>query len=191
MRARKAQVGPSKTVPERAAAVEAPARSTTPLAAGPARLNLSGKQPSWREREAAKRDAGGAASGSESGKAVPDRSDTASPAEAVADAPKRNVFVAPALRESGGTADRWRSKEPSALSRDDRTGSRGAPERFPAGRGFDRDRDSSADTPLPRRVDKVDRDEGDSSTKALPAVRTATTDGKYKPGAFASRRVQG
>ncbi|EKG16641.1 hypothetical protein MPH_06095 [Macrophomina phaseolina MS6] len=156
-------------------------------AGGPPRLALSGNKPSWREREAAKAASGGAAPAPE-----------AVPAAAEAEPPRRSGYVPPALRGEGG-ASSWREREGSGsrgregLSRTESPAgppsgrwqppaARGSPSsgspappsgggyRPPHLRGENRERDSSADAPPP------------------PRPSGGASDGKYRPGAFSSRR---
>ncbi|GME39663.1 hypothetical protein GTA08_BOTSDO04587 [Neofusicoccum parvum] len=165
-----------RSVPQAAAPEE-----RTERAGGPPRLALAGNKPSWREREAAKAAGGAAPAASEA------------PA-AEAEAPRRSGYVPSAFRAEGGGSG-WRDREGS--------GSRGREGPSPAGgagrwqppqargspgssqspapaagggyrpphmRGENRDRDSSDDTPPP------------------PRPAGGASDGKYRPGMFASRR---
>ncbi|KAL1633850.1 eukaryotic translation initiation factor 3 subunit A [Neofusicoccum ribis] len=153
----------------------------TERAGGPPRLALAGNKPSWREREAAKAAGGAAPAASEA------------PA-AEAEPPRRSGYVPPAFRAEGGGSG-WRDREGSGsrgregpspaggAGRWQHPQARGSPGssqspapaagggyRPPHMRGENRDRDSSDDTPPP------------------PRPAGGASDGKYRPGMFASRR---
>ena len=199
MKARKGQgtTAPvASKLPDRTAA---PAEATAPPS-GPPRLTVGGNRPTWREKEAARRE------GESRGK-----QDSASPApSADAEPPRRSGYVPPALRDGsgagagsggvGGGADKWRSREREDRVRDDSPASNAASTggRFASARGFNRDRDtdsqSSATGPSKSVLQgmrgerrPVEREE--KGSPVLPAAEP--TDGKYRPGAFKSRRTQG
>ncbi|KAK8158320.1 hypothetical protein BC567DRAFT_244652 [Phyllosticta citribraziliensis] len=165
---------------------------------GPPRLNLAGGKPSWREREAARLAAGGQA---------PAASD-APPAEA--EPPKRGGYVPPGRREG---ASSWAQREDRGPARE--APAREAPARdLPV-----RDAPARTDSPASgagrwqppaarnstpgqsqspsgggsawRPPHKRGEGERDSSADAAPPPRPAAgaSDGKYRPGAFSSRRT--
>ena len=170
-----------------------PDRTASPSEAaptGPPRLTIGGNKPSWREKEAAKREAD--AAGRKQDTASPAPPSDASPAEA--EPPKRTGYVPPALRGSD-SGDKWQMKERGNRGRDESPASNAPSGRFQAARGFNRDRDTDSQTSSTGpsksvlRGDRRDqaRDEGASS---LPPA-AEPSDGKYRPGAFKSRRTQG
>ncbi|KAF4307658.1 hypothetical protein GTA08_BOTSDO04587 [Botryosphaeria dothidea] len=153
-------------------------------AGGPPRLTLAGNKPSWREREAAKAVAGGTPSAPEA---------AAPPAEA--EPPRRSGYVPPALRgESGGSG--WREREGSGsrgregVSRTESpAGPAGGRWQPPAARGS-----PSSGSPAPASSGyrpphlRGENRERDSSADAPPRPSGGASDGKYRPGAFSSRR---
>ncbi len=190
--------GPSARIPERSAAapVEPPAAAAqaAPAEGGPPRLALGGNKPTWREREAARKD------GDTSGPAAaPSTDDPTSEAEP----PKRTGYVPPALRgEAGGAPDRWR---PSGRGRDgpgrDDSPADSASGRYAAPRsGSVRDGDHGSPAPSASngkfvppalRGERKERDASASDGARLPPPpRAEGGDGKYRPGAFSSRRGQ-
>jgi translation initiation factor 3 subunit A len=189
--------------PERTRSREPAAEPTAPAlgAGGPPRLPILGNKPSWREREAAR-------SSSQTPSAAPE-------AEAAAPAPKRTGYVPPALRSRGDdgspapAAAAWRGREGSGRGIEGRTespatgGSRYEP---PTARGGFRDIGEKGRTQSPAtgggyvpparrgrmegasdgtRGRETER-EAETSSPAPPTQ--APTDGKYRPGAFKSRR---
>ena len=162
-----------------------------PAPTGPPRLTVGGNKPSWREKEAARRET--ELAGQKQGSASPIPTSDASPAET--EPPKRTGYVPPALRD--GTTDKWRVRDREARGRDESPASNAPSGRYQAGKGFNRDRDtdSQASSTGPsksvlrgdRRDRDRDREEGGSS---LPAA-AEPSDGKYRPGAFKTRRTQG
>lgn len=160
---------------------------------GPPRLTVGGNKPSWREKEAARREADLA--GQKQGSASPIPPSDASPADT--EPPKRTGYVPPALRDgaSSGTTEKWRVREREARGRDESPASNAPSGRYQVGRGFNRDRDtdSQASSTGPSksvlRGDRRERDRDESTSSLPPAAEP--TDGKYRPGAFKSRRTQG
>ena len=174
---------------------------------GPPRLNLSGGKPSWRDREAAR-----------SSSQTPSASAEPEAAPAPAPAPKRTGYVPPAMRrgEDGSPAPPaagWRAREGSGRGREPREESPATgPSRFgPSGRtGSFRDSGERMRTQSPatggkfvppalRGRTEVARDgaregereggrEREREREPLPPPTQAPSDGKYRPGAFRSRR---
>jgi len=179
---------------------------------GPPRLNLPGRSgTSWREREAARLAAAAA-----SGETLPPATEEkASPAPVSEETPRPGRFVPPQLRDR--PTGSWREREDSGRSgrdgRDDSPASGTGPryqgrrdfgERSFSGRGRDtpdgRDSpaDGSAGRPRPRpplrgeggRPESpaaVDGENGESVPAPAPR-QSATSDGKYRPGAFSQRK---
>ncbi|KAF2271134.1 hypothetical protein CC78DRAFT_528060 [Lojkania enalia] len=193
---------PGPIAPERP--VSRDQSSEAPSAGGPPRLNLAGAKPSWREREAA-RLAGQASSSSSS--SPPAAATATSTAASEAEAPKRSGYVPPALRNRAAdgspapSASGWRERESSGRGRDGRNespatgGGRYEP---PSARGGFRDLGDKARTQSPasgggyvpparRGMQDGPRGRESEPRESLPPSQ-APSDGKYRPGAFRSRR---
>ncbi|KAF2275853.1 uncharacterized protein EI97DRAFT_399355 [Westerdykella ornata] len=149
------------------------------------RLNLAGAKPSWREREAAKKAA------EAQGTAAPGPA-----AEAQPEPPKRTGYVPPALRNRGAEtspappSSGWREREGSGRGLERRESPANAGGRYEPPRPRftdDKERMSPASTgafvPPARRGGRENERES-----APPPPAQPSTDGKYRPGAFASRR---
>ena len=192
LRAKKAGLAPERSI-SRDLPVEAPAGG----AGGPPRLALAGGKPSWREREAAR-----------SSSQTPAAPAAAAPEAEAAPPLKRSGYVPPALRnrDADGSpapaASSWRGREGSGRgierTESPATGA-GRYERPGARGGFrdigDKDRTSSPATggyvpPAARgrqdfaRGRETEREASDSPAPPPPAI----SDGKYRPGAFRSRK---
>ncbi|KAH8726863.1 eukaryotic translation initiation factor 3 110 kDa subunit [Phaeosphaeriaceae sp. PMI808] len=165
-------------------------------AAGPPRIALAGGKPSWREREAMK--AAGqtpppvAAAAAAAPAAAPTPSTSSAPATE-AEAPKRSGYVPPAMRQGGAPGGGWREREGSGRGPPARTESPATGGRFEASRGgrsFGDDRKASpasggAYAPPGRRgpQDGASAREDERERESAPPAQ-ATSDGKYRPGAF-------
>ncbi|KAK7514730.1 hypothetical protein IWZ03DRAFT_223769 [Phyllosticta citriasiana] len=145
---------------------------------GPPRLNLAGGKPSWREREAAKAAAGGQA---------PAASD-APPAES--EPPKRGGYVPPGRREG---ASSWGQREDRGPARDvpartDSPASGSGRWQPPAARNSTPGQSPSGGGSAWRPPQRRGEGERDSSADAPPRPAAgSSSDGKYRPGAFARR----
>ncbi|KAJ4358562.1 eukaryotic translation initiation factor 3 subunit A [Didymosphaeria variabile] len=168
-----ARDAPARDVPAR----DTPAREEpTSSAGGPPRLALAGSKPTWREREAMK---------------------AAAPAPAAEEAPRRNVFVPPHLRNRDGgdapAAGGWREREGSGrgsqAGRNESPAASSGRYEAPERRGGFKPREDSDRTGSPasgggyvapgRRGTP-----GDAPESSRPPPAQAASDGKYRPGAF-------
>ena len=168
-----------------------PSAETAP--AGPPRLTVGGNKPTWREKEAAKREVEPASQRQSNASPAPPSDASLAEAEPL----KRTGYVPPALRsgDGSGAAEKWRVREHDARGRDESPASNAPSGRYQAGRGFNRDRDtdSQASSTGPSksvlRGDRRDRDRDEGGSPFPPAAEPS--DGKYRPGAFKSKRTQG
>jgi translation initiation factor 3 subunit A len=182
-------------VPDRTFSRGAPA-AAEPEGRGPPRLNLAGGKPSWRDRMAAK-DAGEGAPAAPAAQPAPVAAPTATPPAAEAPPSQRSGYVPPHLRGAGGAAPGggWREREAAARDAPARdaparaeSGSPAAGGRYEAPRrGFGgEERKASPATggrwePPARRGAPTDAREPESRP---PPAAGASSDGKYRPGAF-------
>jgi len=201
--------GFTSNAPERPVSRDLPAEQAPPAigSGGPPRLNLTGGKPSWRDREAAR-----------SSSQTPSASAEPEAAPAPAPAPKRTGYVPPAMRrgEDGSPAPPaagWRAREGSGRGREPREESPATgPSRFgPSGRtGSFRDSGERMRTQSPatggkfvppalrgrtegardgaREGEREGEHEREREREPLPPPTQAPSDGKYRPGAFRSRR---
>ncbi|KAF2021633.1 hypothetical protein BU24DRAFT_417267 [Aaosphaeria arxii CBS 175.79] len=184
-------------LPDRTVSRDRPSESAS--AGGPPRLNLAGGKPSWREREAMKASGQAPPSAPAAAPSAAAPSPAAPPA-AESEAPKRGGYVPPALRgkTEGGSGGGWRERE-----RERESGGRGpAPRAEPSGRyeapsgrsrfeAGDKGRTQSPATgggyvPPGRRgqAEGGDRPRGEEREREPLPQGQASTDGKYRPGAF-------
>ncbi|MCJ1358386.1 MAG: eukaryotic translation initiation factor 3 subunit A [Icmadophila ericetorum] len=146
----------SNRIPERPIVAPRTASPDRPSAPGPPRLQIGGKTPTWREREAQKAaDPNAAASTSTSTQPAAPPTDIAT---AEAELPKKTGYVPPARRAEGLAPPRGRTDNAPTTSRDESSGGDGVAKWRPRPRNDTPGRDGSpADGRTPRRLDGLRR----------------------------------